>query len=84
MENTTKEFVSNKSVCLVDSHAECHRLWVSQADGLHPSYFQTEPILVGRESDLAASGDPNFRIVHSVACQQCARHNCSITAPLAA
>ena len=36
------EFVSGKSVCLVDSHAECNRVWISQADGLLAAYFQTE------------------------------------------
>ena len=50
------EFVSAKSVCLVDSHAECNREWVSQAHGLLPAYFQTEEPEIRQEKGRAAFG----------------------------
>jgi hypothetical protein len=32
---------SRKTGCSLDPGAECNRLWISKADGLHLGYFQT-------------------------------------------
>jgi hypothetical protein len=63
------EFVSAKSVCLVNSHAECNREWISQADGLLPAYFQTEEPEIRQEN------------VYSIACQHCTRNNFGVGTP---
>jgi hypothetical protein len=75
MEKTTQEFVSGQSPCLFDSHAACNRLWVSQADGLHPAYFQTEQVEMGPGSRRSSSGDAGLPVIHSNDCEHCNRHN---------
>jgi hypothetical protein len=69
------EFVSGKSVCLVDSHAECNRVWISQADGLLAAYFQTEESEIRQEKGRATFGGSISKRAYSIACQHCTRNN---------
>jgi hypothetical protein len=78
------EFVSSKSVCLMDSHAECNRLWISQADGLLPAYFQTKKPQVRQEKGQVAFAAAISKRAHSIACQRCARNKFGIATPRAA
>lgn len=71
-EEIMNEFVLGKSVCLMDSHAECNRVWISQADGLLPAYFQTEETEVRQEKDEVAFG---------ITCQHCARNKFGMATP---
>jgi hypothetical protein len=75
------EFVSGRSVCLVDSHAECSRVWISQADGLLPVYFQTEEPETGQEKGQATFVGSISKPVYSIACQHCARNNFGVATP---
>jgi len=75
------ESVSARSVCLVDSHAECSREWISQADGLLPAYFQTEEPEIRQEIGRAAFGGSISKRVYSIACQHCTRNNFGVGTP---
>lgn len=69
------EFVLGKSVCLVDSDVVCSRLWISQADGLLPVYFQTDEPETRQEKGRATFIGSISKRVYSIACQHCARNS---------
>ena len=75
------EFVSGRSVCLVDLHAVCNRVWTSQADGLLPVYFETEEPETGQEKGRATFVGSISKGVYSIACQHCARNNFGVATP---
>jgi hypothetical protein len=83
-EEIMNEFVSSKSVCLMNSHAECTRVWISQADGLLPAYFQTEEPQVKSGKGQVAFWRTISKRVHSIVCQHCARNKFGMTTPRAA
>lgn len=54
----TGNFVSARTLCLLDENAQCNPIWVSQPDGLKLVHFQTlQQELTGREH---APGDADY------------------------
>jgi hypothetical protein len=66
---------SGKTSCSLSSGAECNRLWISKADGLHLGYFQT----FGQDPKSREGGGPTGSVVsHTSAaanCEQCFRNH---------
>jgi hypothetical protein len=66
---------SGKTNCPFDPDAECNRLWISKADGLHLGYlkkFREDPKLSGGHAPTPSG----FSHVSDVAtCEQCFRNH---------
>jgi hypothetical protein len=64
----------SEQTCLLNADAQCHRIWVSQSDGLRLSHFQT----LEKKESIRKKGGVGIGVGHaelseSPAYEQCVR-----------
>jgi len=68
------QFGPSEQICLLNAHAQCDRIWVSQSDGLRLSHFQSlEKKESIRKEGSVAIGVGQAQLSDFAAYEQCVR-----------